>query len=292
MEKFRTIIDQLDWDDVRVFLALWRSDSLRATADALGLSHPTVRRHLDSLETGMGLILFERSTAGLQPTQQGQELYLAALAVEEAMEGVARTARGASDSLRGPIKVSMALDMAMLLADDLTRFTEQWSEIELTIETGNAFVDLDRLEADVVLRSMGIGARPTDHIIGRKVPVDCCVAAYGDADTKRWITMFGGEAGSRWAAQSPFPDWPVQAAVPDAVARAAAARAGMGVAMLPPFLAEGMPRLSEPVGAFNVWVLTHPDLRRNPRLRAFRDAMVEAIHRHGPLLRGEGLSRV
>lgn len=289
MVSKRTAIDQLDWDDVRVFLALWRADSLRAAADDLGLTHPTVRRHLDSLEAGTGLVLFERSTGGLQPTQQGQELYQAALAVEEAMQGVARTARGASESLRGPITVSMALDMAILLADDLARFTELWPEAELTVDTGNVFADLDRIEADVVVRSIGLGAKPPEHIIGRKVPVDCCVAAYGDATIERWITMSGGEAGARWAAQSPFPDWPVRAAIPDAVARAAAARAGMGVAMLPPFLAEGMPRVSEPVGAFNVWVLTHPDLRRNPRLRAFRDAMVEAILRHGPALRGEGV---
>ena len=75
--------------------------------------------------------------------------------------------------------------------------------------------------------------------------------------------------------------------------RTHACRIGVGLAEIPCFLLDPhVPRLSEPVAAFEVWVLVHPDLQRNPRLKLFRDAMVDALQRHGPLLRGETVRRL
>ena len=63
--------------------------------------------------------------------------------------------------------------------------------------------------------------------------------------------------------------------------------AGLGLAGLPCFLADPLlERLTEPLPATDIWVLVHPDLRRSPRLRLFRDAMAEALERHRPRLEG------
>ena len=67
----------------------------------------------------------------------------------------------------------------------------------------------------------------------------------------------------------------------------AACAAGMGLSRLPCFYAEPMlTRQTEPEPGGDVWVLVHPDLRRNPRLRVFRDAVVAALNRHRPRLEG------
>jgi DNA-binding transcriptional LysR family regulator len=81
----------------------------------------------------------------------------------------------------------------------------------------------------------------------------------------------------------------VSGAMNDLKLQRSACAAGMGLTMLPCFFAEPLlERCTEPVPAFDIWVLVHPDLKRNARLRIFRDAIVEAIKKHGPRLRGEG----
>lgn len=73
----------------------------------------------------------------------------------------------------------------------------------------------------------------------------------------------------------------------DVMLQLAACKAGLGLAWLPCFLADGeLPRLSEPEPAVDIWVIVHPDLRHSARLRVFRDAMVDALKRHQARLRG------
>jgi DNA-binding transcriptional LysR family regulator len=67
----------------------------------------------------------------------------------------------------------------------------------------------------------------------------------------------------------------------------ASCAAGMGLTLLPCFFADPtLERRSEPIHGFDVWVLVHPDLRDNPRLRVFRDFIFEALRRHRPRLEG------
>jgi len=63
-----SVVSELDWNDIRIFLALFRGRSVRKAADKLEMSHSTVSRHLTDLETSLGAVLFTRSRDGLLPT--------------------------------------------------------------------------------------------------------------------------------------------------------------------------------------------------------------------------------
>ena len=91
----------VDWDLLRVFLALMRANALREAAAALGTSHPTVRRKLHTLETQLGVVLFERTQQGLRATAEAAELLALAESVEASVDALARQASGLSPQLAG-----------------------------------------------------------------------------------------------------------------------------------------------------------------------------------------------
>jgi DNA-binding transcriptional LysR family regulator len=274
----------LDWDDVRVFLAMMRAASLRRAAQDLGISRPTAGRHLDALEERLGMKLFDRRPDGLHATAEAGELVAAAEEVERSMLALERTAQAVTPGLRGAVRVTLPAVAGELLMPDLVGFCRRWPEIELALLPGYDLSSLAEREADVAIRFMPHGQSPDAELAGRKAAT-AASAVYGEGDC--WIGLHGGERDAAWVKASPFPDLPVRGAIYDGSLLRAACANGLGLALLPCFMADGvLPRVTEPQVSFDVWVLVHPDLRRNPRLRIFRDAMVEAIQRHRPALEG------
>jgi DNA-binding transcriptional LysR family regulator len=273
----------LNWEDVHVFAVAARSRSYRAAAATLGSTHPTVRRRVASLEASLGFRLFQSDAPGLHPTVQGQELLRAAEQVEEAMSSFARQARAADSHLRGPLTATMSISMAVGLAPALAAFSEAWPEIVLTVDTSTTIADLSAMEADVAIRAVPVGQTPDPSLVGRRA-ARVFRAAYGVDGAAGWIASLDRPG---WVRHTPFPDEPVRGVMPSVALRLEACKLGMGMAMLPCFMADPhLPRLSDPEPLFDIWVLVHPDLRRNPRLKLFRDAMVTAIADHADELQG------
>lgn len=278
-------LDQVDWDDIRVFLAVMRGKSLRAAADRLGLSHPTARRRLGGLELQLGLKLFERRRDGLHPTTEADQLLGPSEDVERAMAALGRAAQAADSSLRGPIRVTMPENVATdLLMPQMVEFAERWPEIDLRLQTDYALADLDRREADVAVRFMAVGTRPAEHLAGR-LAVTVYRAVYGSDHC--WIGWNGDPEDRQWVSKTSYPDLPIRGAFDSTAAQRAACDAGMGLTMLPCFFAEPtLERLTDPEPAWDAWVLVHPDLKRSPRLRRFRDDVVAELKRQEPRLHG------
>ena len=279
-------LEDLNWNDIRLFLVLMRCNSLREASSELGVGHPTVRRRLDALESATGLSLFHRRPDGLHPTLQGEHLLDAAQQVQRAVDELSRRARAIEPDLRGPIRVTMSRPLAQMLAPDFAAFVREWREIDLQIDVGGELADLAGMQADVAIRAMSIGRTPEDELSGRKAAT-AWVAVYGEPDSGSWIGT-GEEEDADRALKSIFPDLPVRGQIADPTARRAACEAGMGLCSLPCYMGDStLERQGEPVPGYDLWVLVHPDLKRNPRLRVFRDAMVEALASHGRELRGE-----
>ncbi len=277
-----TKLDHLDWDDVRIFLATLRASSLRGVAETLGISHPTASRRVRALEDRLGLHLFDRRPDGLHATPAALELARAAEQVEQAMTALGRVAQAADPQLRGPIRVTLPLAFATdLLMPDFLAFQQRWPEIELHVQPSSTISDLAAREADVAIRTIGLGRSPDGELTGRKA-ARASIAVYGSGDC--WIGPVSG-----WTPTAPeLADLPTRGHYPTTALRRAACRAGLGYTALPCFYADPLlPRHSEPEPAGDVWVLVHPDLRRNPRLRLFRDHVVAALKRHQPALSGE-----
>lgn len=278
-------VSHLDWDDVRVFLAALRAGSLRRVAVELGMSHPTAGRRVAALESRVGMALFDRRSDGLHPTPEGLQLAAAAEEVERAMQALGRVAQAADPKLRGPIRVTLPAAWALgLLMADFHAFQTRWPDIELHIVPTSTLSDLAAREADVAIRTVGLGHSPGDALAGRKVAT-VSAAVYGSGDC--WLGPQGPLQPFAAKHAPDFADLPVRGQYPGVVLQRAAAQQGLGLAWLPCFFADPvLPRRSAPFVAGDVWVLVHPDLRRNPRLRIFRDFIVDALKRHQPRLSG------
>ena len=201
------------------------------------------------------------------------------------MDALGRAARASDPALRGPIRVSVTQIVATdLLMNDFVAFAKRWPEIDLQINATPQLADLDRREADIAIRSVPCGKRPADHLTGRRAGT-YHLATYGEGDS--WIGRHGGDADKAWIAASDYPELAGAGAIDSVVLQRAACAAGMGLTTLPCFFAEPMlKRRSEPEPCFDLWVLVHPDSRRSPRLKMFRDAIVSAIKSAAPRLEG------
>src|SRR5215470_7289714 len=145
----------MDWDDVRVFLAVAREGSMRAAGRALGLSQPTIARRLAAFEaTFGGTSLFDRLPEGLRLNGAGEQLVPAAESVEDAMLTLERRRAAASPVLSGTVRVSTGECAAGFLARCLSGSptTALPSGITLELVFAQQEANLARREADMALR--------------------------------------------------------------------------------------------------------------------------------------------
>jgi len=157
----------MEWDDVRIFLALVRAGSVRASAAKAGVSHSTVARRVEALETRLGAKLFDRLPSGYALTAAGEDLYEVAESVENEMDAVRRRLVGQDRRLAGVIRVTMVDIIAThLLMPDLTRFNELYPDIELEVVITYEPLNLTRREADIAIR---FAKNPPDHLIGHRL---------------------------------------------------------------------------------------------------------------------------
>src|SRR6266568_9362729 len=145
----------MDWDDVRMFLAVARKGSMRAAGRALGLSQPTIARRLAAFEaTFGGSTLFDRLSEGARLTAAGEQLVPAAESVERAMLTLERRRAAASSVLSGTVRVSTGECAAGFLARCLSgpTTTALPSGITLELVDSRQTKNLARREADMALR--------------------------------------------------------------------------------------------------------------------------------------------
>lgn len=289
----------MDWDDVKLFLALLRGGNVRNAAARLGVSHSTVARRIDALENQLQARLFERLPGGYVLTPIGEDMLKTAERVEDELGALERRIAGQDSRLEGSIRVSMIDAFAThLLMPDLAKFAALYPDIELQIPVSYETVDLDRREADVAVR---FAKSPPDHLVGRRVS-GCAMAPYAapdyvathtldDPDSASWIGYGAHGKYPDWVKQGPFPELSVRGEFVSMLTQFAACKAGMGLAMLPCFMGDREPqvvRLAEGklTPRLDVWVLTHRDVRSSARIRIFTAFLCDAIASKRGLLEG------
>ena len=284
-----------DWDDYRLILALARTGTLRAAANDLEMTHTTVSRRLAVIEDARGQ-LFEKQSGGYRPTPLGDALSDVAGRMESLTQAGARYERALEQDLSGVVTLSLPEPVAQyLLLEDLFNLTEAFQNIELRVNTSTRFVDLDRLEADVVVRGT---QQPPEHLVGRRLFPNY-ITYYGNReylastppDQLRWIAPTSAGTWPDWLETSPYPDAPVALLSDDIVTRHKALVDGLGLARGACFMADPAPELvrltdQAPIKQQDFWVLTHPDWRHTPRVRAVMDFMVQAMKAKEDLVLG------
>ena len=155
------------WGLYRTFLDVVRDGSLSAAARRLGLTQPTVGRHIAALERSIGAALFTRSQRGLLPTSAAIELVPHAEAMAVAEAAFRRAASGEASVVGGSVRVTASEIMGCeVLPPILARFCVAHPAIEVELAVSNRVQDLLRRDADIAVRT----GRPTQTaLIARKI---------------------------------------------------------------------------------------------------------------------------
>jgi DNA-binding transcriptional LysR family regulator len=290
------------WDDLRFVLAIARSGNLAAAADALGVNHSTMFRRLNALEAQIGAKLFERLPHGYRPTDSGQRFIEAAERMETEALALDRDLTGRDARLSGMLRVTVSETSAYrLLPTELAQFRAAHPGIVIELTVENRMIDLSRREADVAMRA----TRPTQgDLFGRKLS-DIRWALYAtpgylkahsapahtDDLARHALIGWTETAGTRAAA------WIARHAPAEAcgyrsnsiVNQMMAAKTGMGIAVLPRYLAEPEKDLTRlklaPEGLLNeLWLATHASLKDTARIRSFMEIVGEGVKRRIAML--------
>lgn len=286
----------LSWDDIRYFLALARIGSLSGAARKLGVEHSTVSRRVEALETSLGLRLFDRLPKGWHLTPEGETLAKQAARLDEEAQGFSRIALGVS-ALQGTVRLSAPPVMAgHFLVPHLAALRARWENIELEVIGETRDANLARGEADLAIRmsrpsapglvarcigQMGYGLY-AENGYAQRAEADWEFLGYDDSliqvPQQQWLSQIAGQR--RYVFRSN-----------DLSALLNAARCGLGLAVLPHFLAAQDERLelieSQPCPIIRpIWLVMHPDVRRSPRVRLLADLLTDIMQAAAGLLTG------
>lgn len=293
-----------NWDDIRLFLALARQGSARAAAELLNVSHTTIARRVDQLEVQLATRLFDRDVSGYSLTGAGETMWASALRAEDAILTAERQLQGQDAQLSGEVRLTTSDIIAThLLMQELVGFNIAYPQIDLNILISYDVFDLGRREADIAIRYMGRDRMPPADLVGRRlVRASSCYYAsdaylaqhdpHEQDSGARWIGWGEDSRFPDWVKASPFPDIPAYGNFNHGPLQMQAALHGMGLAVLPCFLGDttrGLRRIPgcEPFENYDIWLLSHPDLRDAARLRTFRKFIVEVFEKKKPLLTGQ-----
>lgn len=287
----------MNWDDMKLFLAVARSGSISGGAKQLGVQHSTVSRRLRSMEEKMGTRLIERKRSGYELTLAGEQIKQSAIHMEREMLSVNETLPGKDANLVGPLRVSAINNMASsVLMPIFARFSENHPQVELHVAVSNMDVSLAQREADIAIR---LTNSPTDTLIGKRM-LTVASAIYGkreylerinlQACEPKWIGVSCCQFHKTWTKQSCnhqahsfYSD--------DTLLTLSAIREGLGVSYLPCFMGDADPLLQrfsdpDPQHHLGLWILLHPDLKRTARVLTFKDYMINNIQEKRDLFEG------
>lgn len=146
-------MNNTDWQGWQYFLEIAQAGSLNRAADTLGVSQPTLSRHLQALEKRLGQTLFDRSTQGLTPTRFGQSLIEEAEQMRTSVQRLERLAAGQDQAVTGRVRLSANEPIALYyLPRILPDFLDANPALSVEIEVTNKATSLDKRDADIAIR--------------------------------------------------------------------------------------------------------------------------------------------
>ena len=296
----------LEWDHLRVVLAVHRGGSMQSAAEFLGIDRATVLRRLDALEARLGVRLFDRRRDGCTLTRAGLAIIGTVEGIAEALTGLEHRVGGEDTRAEGLVTVTVPEFFAVkVLAPALPRLRKTHPGISVEVSTGHGFLNLARGEADIALRN-----RRPDHntLVARRVgtvaiglfaaPRYLAERGRPDGDfTGHDLVLFdeslAGMPGYQWMEERTGTAH-VALRSNEILPLLAAARAGLGIAFLPVVAAHGESDL-EPVapgivGLPEIFLITHRDLRRRARVRVVFDFIVRLCSEQAAILSGKAIA--
>jgi len=294
-----------DWNDLKYFLAVARHGSTIAAGKALGVSQSTVHRRLDELERRLERALVTRQQTGYRLTEFGLAMLPYAERVEATIGDFRRRAGDVEQDMKGVIRVTCPEPIVARLIQSglIEAFHAQHPSLRVEFVMSDRYLDLSKGEVDVAFRS----GDTDDELVGRKI-AESIWAVYGSRD---YLERHGkpqhtedlaahllvgldeslaNHRAVKWLKEV-APDARMSARINSVLGLVSAIKSGVGIGPLPIALGDAEPDLVRVLGPIpeltRSWrILTHPDLRRVPRIAAFFDFIVLQREALKPILTG------
>ncbi|WP_372837499.1 LysR family transcriptional regulator [Phaeovulum sp.] len=276
-----------NWDEIRTAYQVARAGTVSGAAEVLGVHHATVIRHIDALEGRLGARLFQRHPRGYTPTEAGQLLLAVAQATDDQFAQLGARIAGVGEDVSGELIITSLPNLSQMVLPALAQLAAEHPAVRLRYITDLRVYRLEYGEAHVAIRA---GARPTepDNVVqllcareSALYATPAYIAAHGvprsDAELAEHVFV-GAEPGK---SRAPYHHW-LAAHVPSEAmvfvsnefdAQLGAVRAGIGLGFLPVTEARADAGLVEvmpprPEWSAALWLVTHVDLHRTPKVQA------------------------
>jgi DNA-binding transcriptional LysR family regulator len=291
--------DDLDWDDLRYFLAGIRAGTLAGAARGLGIEHTTVGRRLAALERALGATLTLRGPEGLRLTSLGERVLPLVEEIERNVHALRDTVR--SNAAR--VRLAVPSGFAQLFVAELGRLRSAHPDLVLELVSGARVADLEHAEADLAVRSA-----PVDNVESISRPL--CVTGWSLYASAAYLARrsppsdlddLGGHELCGFhpsLAQTPAAAWvEARAGTARIVLRSremtdmlAAALGGIGLALLPCLLADTEPGLSrltpEVLVRRPLSLVYRREMRLSEPVRGVIDFVFEVMREHAARIEG------
>jgi len=290
----------LSWDQFRLVKSIADTRSLVGAAERLGVNPSTVFRRLAAVEAAVGGRLFERSRAGYEPTAAGEDMIALATTMAASIVEFERRVAGRDVKPTGELSVTVPIGVGLhFLPAIVAAFQAANPGVAVELILANEALDLSRRDADVAIR---LTNDPPETLVGRRI----CTARYclyrrrdmpAKPDAADSIEFIGyseslGPASIRGWIEANIDPGRIVARANSANFMLELALQGLGAALLPCFLGDRSPDLVRvgyllPQLDAGLWTLTHADLRRAARVRAFMDFASAQLMKHRRAFEGE-----
>jgi len=273
------------WDEIRTAWHVAQAGTVSGAAEALGVHHATVIRHIDALEARLGVRLFQRHARGYTPTEAGQALAQVGRVTDEQFAQLSTRLTGAGSGIDGDLVLTTLPALVPFLRPALIELARRYPDLVLRVQTEMRVVRLEYGEAHLAIRA---GPRPTepDNVVQAlaRYPVALCASPaylerYGRPADDAALSKHRFVCEETDEGRAPFAQWlarlkpapRVSFRSNEASARRAAIADGLGLGFLhgesaASDVVEVMP--SRPEWEFTVWMVTHVDLHRTPKVQA------------------------
>lgn len=284
----------MNWDDSKVFLAIAREGTLSAASKALKLGIATTSRRLERLEAALGVRLFTRDQLGYKLTDEGHALIPQAEVLEQAGFAFGNAARKKSERVMGHVCLATAQGLAdHLIIPALPSLTDTNPNLTIEIVTGVQTVNLHRRDADIALRmvrpergnvrirklgTLGFGLYASEHYLQRR-PNPERPSSLEQDDFIGWAETQQHLHSAQWLERT-LRGRPCRLTTTTMSAQVSAAQAGIGIAVLPHFIAKkmGLICIQDDIGCDqSIWLVTHSDLAHSRRIRVVADFLTALV---------------
>ncbi|MDO6527147.1 LysR family transcriptional regulator [Motilimonas sp. 1_MG-2023] len=273
----------MDWNSLKVFLAIVRHGSLSSAATELAVNHSTIFRRLNAFEQEIGGQLFDRKNNHYELTALGHELLVLARNIEESFDSIDRHLVGKDIQPKGVVKLTAPNNIAYrYLPQYIAAFNRRYPEIHIEVLVSNQAFNMSNRQADIAIRAT---TTPPEHLVGRQVATlnwsvfasskyQGQLALPKSCDGLAEHNLIGATGNM---ARLPAFKWQdkhyldrITTRCDDLTAMSYLAEAGHGLALLPDDQArpELIKLFSIPaLPPSKIWLLTHPDLRNVARIK-------------------------